>query len=114
PIVPGLTIFFKIMRISTFLLFLFICTLNAEVNSQNSLFTIRKNNVELENIISEIEKQSYYLFIYNKDVNVNQKTSVNISGLPLPDALHTIFDKMDIGYEIDGSYILLSVQEKKK
>lgn len=66
--------FFNIMRITTLLLFVPVFCLFAEkIHSQNVLFTIKKNNVQLEQVFSEIERQSDFLFVYNKNINVNKK-----------------------------------------
>lgn len=67
------------MKITTLLLFVFMFCLYAEnSSSQNVNVTIKRSNTELENVLNEIEKQTDYLFIYNKHVNVNRKVSVNL------------------------------------
>ena len=56
--------FFRIMKITTLLLFMFIFCLHAEnSNSQNISVTIQENDARLENVLNEIEKQTDYLFI---------------------------------------------------
>ena len=55
------------MRITTLLLFVFIFCMHAEnSSSQNVNVTIKRSNTELENVLNDIEKQTDYLFIYNK------------------------------------------------
>ena len=62
------------MRITTLLLFVFIFCMHAEnSSSQNVNVTIKRSNTELENVLNDIEKQTDYLFIYNKFVNVDRK-----------------------------------------
>lgn len=102
------------MKITVLLLFSFIFCLHAEVtHSQNLRFSIRKNNTKLEKVMSEIEQQSNYLFVYNEKVDVNKTVSVNIKNLPLQEALKQLFANTDINYAVDGSYIILSVNEIK-
>lgn len=58
---------FRIMRTSIFLLLFCSFSLMAKnANSQNAKVTINKQDVRLESILSEIESQTNYLFIYKK------------------------------------------------
>ena len=105
--------FFRVMKITTLLLFMFIFCLHAEnSNSQNVSVTIHKNDVRLENVLNEIEKQTDYLFVYNKNVDVDCNVSVFFSKLDLHEALKNIFGGLNIQYEIDGRYVLLSSNKK--
>ena len=101
--------FFRIMRITTLLLFVFIFCMHAEnSNSQNVNVTIKRSNTELENVLNDIEKQTDFLFVYNNFVNVNRKVSVNLKKASLEEVLANLFEGTDVKYSIDGSYILLS------
>jgi len=101
--------FFRIMKITYLLLFVFIFCLHAEnTNSQNLRFTIKRNNIQLEQVLEEIEKQSNYLFVYNKHVNMNQKVSLDMDKKSLKDVLSNLFDGTDVNYSIEGNYIVLS------
>ena len=101
--------FFRIMKITTLLLFVFIFCLHAEnSNSQNISVTIQENDARLENVLNEIEKQTDYLFIYNKYVNVNRKVSIDLNKSSLEEALKNLFDGTNVKYSFDGSYILLT------
>ena len=56
--------FFRIMKITTLLLFMFIFCLHAEnSNSQNISVTIQENDARLEHVLNEIEKQTTYSYI---------------------------------------------------
>ena len=104
--------FFRIMRISAFLLFLFVFCLSAEnTNSQNVNVTLKSNNMELEKVLSEIEKQTDFLFVYNNHVNVTRKVSVNLKKASLEKTLDNLFKGTDVKYSIDGTYILLSTKD---
>ena len=101
--------FFRVMRITTLLLFVFIFCMHAEnSSSQNVNVTIKRSNTELENVLNDIEKQTDYLFIYNKFVNVDRKVSVNLKKASLEEVLANLFAGTDVKYSVDGSYILLS------
>ena len=58
--------------------------------------------------MNDIEKQTDYLFIYNKFVNVDRKVSVNLKKASLEEVLANLFAGTDVKYSVDGSYILLS------
>ena len=62
---------------SLFFLSCAMCAQAETVSSQSIRITLNKNNVRLENILNDIESQTNLLFIYNKNVNVNRKVSVN-------------------------------------
>lgn len=101
--------FFRVMRITTLLLFVFIFCMHAESSSsQNVNVTIKRSNTKLENVLNDIEKQTDYLFIYNKFVNVDRKVSVNLKKASLEEVLANLFTGTDVKYSVDGSYILLS------
>ena len=89
--------FFRVMRITTLLLFVFNFCMHAEnSSSQNVNVTIKRSNTELENVLNDIEKQTDYLFIYNKFVNVDRKVSVNLKKASLEEVLANLFAGTDV------------------
>ena len=76
--------------------------------SLNSLITINKSNATLLDVMGAIEQQSNYLFVYNKDVNVQRNASLNVEDQPLADVLADLFNGSGIRYSVEGSYIMLS------
>lgn len=84
-----------------------ICLQAEMVKSQNVRITLNKSNVRLENILNDIESQTNLLFIYNKNVNVNRKVSIEANNISLEDVLKNLFDH-NVVYKIEGSYIVLS------
>ena len=101
--------FFRIVNITFLFLFSSVFYLRAEkMNPQDVFITVRENNVSIEKVLGEIEKQTDYLFVYNGLVNVNRIVSVNHEKTSLDKVLKELFDKSNIKYVLDGSYILLS------
>lgn len=95
---------------TTFIL-LFACTFcsMAEIGySQNARVTINKRNVALKEVLNEIEKQTDYLFIYNDEVNTNEKVSVKAKQNAVANVLNTLLEKKDIKYSMEGNHIILS------
>lgn len=94
------------------LLFVLIFCLRAEIStSQNVLITLTKNNSVLEQVLSEIEKQSDYLFVYNKHVNVHRNVTLNVQQMSLTETLNKLFEGTNVQYQLEGSYILLSTKK---
>ncbi len=99
---------FKIMRISTFLLFLCaFCAMAENSVSQNARVNIRKNNIPLEELLSEIETQTDYLFVYNDEINASEKISTNVKNKPVKEVLSQILGDADINYTMEGNHIIL-------
>lgn len=104
---------YRIMKLTTLLLFISVFCLFAEnTNSQNARVSINKKNTQLESILNEIEKQTDFLFVYNKQVDVNRKVSIKNDNSALSDVLDNLFKGTDVYYVVEGSYIILSVASK--
>lgn len=105
--------FFRVMKLTTACSLALAFSLHAgNTNSQTVKVTVKQNNVELENILTDIEKQTDYLFVYDKYVNVNRKVSVNSNKKPLEEVLEQLFDGTDVKFAVDGAYIILSPNTK--
>lgn len=101
--------FFRIMKITTLLLFVGIISIYAEDSfSQNARVTINKRNTSLEKVLNEIEKQTDYLFIYNDQVETNRKVSIDVDTKPVNQVLSNLFKNTDVAYAMEGSHIILS------
>lgn len=91
------------------LLCLFSLPVQAKAKQANhSTITLKKSDVELLSIMGDIEKQSSYLFVYNDDVNVQRKASIQVESKPLDEVLNQLFRNTNTKYAIEGSYIMLS------
>lgn len=85
---PQLTLLFRIMRISIFFLFFCAFSLMAKnSHSQNARVTINRTNAQLEAILSEIESQTDYLFIYKENVNVEARKSIRVDNAKVADGI---------------------------
>lgn len=67
----------------------------------------------MERVMNEIEKQTNYLFLSNKDVDINSIVTVNVKERPLSEALTQMVRGLDVAYKFDGKYILLSKVNRK-
>ena len=97
------------MRITTFLLLVCVfCSFAENTHSQNARVSISKRNAQLEEILTEIESQTDYLFIYNNQVDVNRKVSVKVKNEPVSAVLKSILKNSDIDFEMEGTHIVLT------
>lgn len=79
---------------------------------QNNKVNLKIENASIKQVLSMIEDQSNYFFIYNgKLVDVDRKITINIDNQSINDVLKEIFQGTNIKYEIDNRQILLSGME---
>lgn len=101
------------MKLTCALLFAASLGVYATGNAQTMRVNIQVDNVSTEKVLSEIEKQTDYLFIYNKkEVDLKRRTSVNAINKTTAEVLSTIFEGTDIIYAIEGENIMLMRKEK--
>lgn len=103
----------RTMKLTCALLFAASLGVYATGNAQTMRVNIQVDNVSTEKVLSEIEKQTDYLFIYNKkEVDLKRRTSVNAINKTTAEVLSTIFEGTDIIYAIEGENIMLMRKEK--
>ncbi len=75
--------------------------------------TLTRSNAKLETILTELEKQTGYNFIYNTDmVNSAKAVSVSVNKASLKDVLDQCFDNQNLSYNINGNTVV--IVEKRK
>lgn len=105
--------FYRIMKVSFFLLFVCVCQLFAtNTKAQNTTINIQANTVSIGQLISEIEKQTDFLVVFsNREVDLNREVKIQSKSGTVFNFLNNAFDKTDISYGIENSYIILSKQK---
>ncbi len=96
-------LFAYVLAISFFLI-------NLPLHAQNIRVTIKMQDVPMESVMNEIEKQTKYLFISNNDIDIKRKITVNVQDKSVNDALAQMVKGTDVSYKISNSNILLSKQ----
>lgn len=76
--------------------------------AQDKRVTIHRSNAEIMQVMSDIEKQTDYLFIYNQDVNVKIRRTVKADRQKVSTVLDNLFAGTNISYELKGKHILLT------
>ena len=97
------------MKMIVLFLFVFISGVFAgNANSQETKVSISKINKPIREILGEIERQTDYLFVYSeKEVDVNQRKTVNVSQQRVADVLSSLFRSTNVGYAMEGHNIML-------
>lgn len=80
------------------------------IHAQNIRVTIKMQDVPMDSVMNEIEKQTKYLFISDREIDSKRKISINIQDKPVGEALEQMVKGTDIAYKISNSNILLSKQ----
>ena len=76
--------------------------------AQRVAVTLKATDAPLEQVLDAIEKQTTYLFVYDKSVDVTRRVSVDVDNMPLGTVLSTLFGSTDISYAVENSSIVLS------
>lgn len=71
------------------------------------------SNAHLEDILSEIESQTDYLFIYNNQVDINKKRSIKVKNKPVSEVLDNLLRNMGVNYAMEGTHIVLTQKTEK-
>lgn len=98
------------MKITIVALFTCIYTLFAvEANSQNAKVSIQANAFSIQKVISEIEKQTDYLFVYDKnEVDVNREVTIKVKNQTVSEVLNKVFAGTGVAYKVVGKNITLA------
>jgi TonB-linked SusC/RagA family outer membrane protein len=97
------------MKLTFFILILFASVLFAtESHSQIVKVTITAKSSSFSEILSEIERQTDYLFVYDKsDIDIHRKISLEAADETVAEVLTSILRNTDIVYAMEGTNIML-------
>jgi TonB-linked SusC/RagA family outer membrane protein len=104
---------FKVMRNTILLLLLSVFQVFAGNSySQNTTLSLDLKDVQVKDILSAIEDQSEFYFLYNsKLVDVNNKTSLIAKEERIDDILDQLFHDTDVKYMVFDRQIILTRQD---
>ncbi|GAO44642.1 putative TonB-dependent receptor [Flavihumibacter petaseus NBRC 106054] len=75
---------------------------------QYGTVSVNCKDKDLRWVIQQLEKQTTLLFVYSDDaIDLGRKMNVRLKDAPLESALRTIFEPLNITYELSGKNILL-------
>ena len=82
--------------------------------AQTARFTIHLENVPMEQVVNEIEAQSRYLFLFNKDIDSRRIiVSVHAENQTITQILPSLFKDTGLDYTIEGMSVLVTKRSEK-
>ena len=76
---------------------------------------MKHRNVQLETVLTDIESQTDYLFLYNgNQIDVTQNVSVNAKNMPVSQVLNDLFSDSQVNYVMEGTHIVLLADRADK
>lgn len=116
----------KACRIGWICLFFLLCsishTFGSASYSQIATLTLQLDNVPVEEVLDQIENQTEFRFMYNKNlIDVDRKVTIHVEKENITDVLNTLFTSRGVHYSINNRQIVLmqktdttgSLQQKK-
>lgn len=102
--------FFRIMRISIFLLFVSTLQLLAvSSEAQNAIISLSTNHLTVDRLISEIEDQTDYYVVYSiREIDTQKEVRFQSRSGKVSDYLKDAFADSNVKYEFENNYIVLS------
>lgn len=102
--------FLQIMRLTIFLFFLgFVEVLASNSLAQTTKLSLDVKNSSIESALQDIEKQSDFRFIYNKEkVDVDSHVNVQLRDKSVIEVLDVLFQNKSINYTFFGKNIVLA------
>ena len=109
--IPCMKQIFRIMKLTTVLLFSLFFQLSATVFSQtNGKLNLKAENETISNILKTIEEQTEFRFLYNSNnIDVNRKTDIDCQSKNVEEVLQLLFAGTDVTYRtFNTNYVLFS------
>ena len=102
--------YFRIMRVSLFMLFVCIFQLMAtNTEAQNAIMKLETNVISIGQLINQIEKQTDYLVVFrNREIDTERTIRVQEKSGKVISYLKDALEVTDISYVFTNKYILLS------
>lgn len=94
------------------LLFLFICLFVFTGYAQTTSITLEMKNNTLKEIARTVETKCNYTFVFNENLNMEQRKDISIYQMPIDGTLKQIFGGTGISWQIEGSHIILNKAKK--
>ena len=107
---PGLKNLLRIMKLTTFFILIsVVCVFASETYSQSKKLNLNMKNVTVKEVLSAIENQSEFRFMYSRKViDVNREVAIKEENSKIEDALKSLFAGTDVEYTIKDRIIVLS------
>lgn len=115
--IPGMKQIFRVMKLTTFLLFVILFQASAAVFSQNSQqVSLKAENETINNILKTIEEETPYTFMFNKtNIDVDRRININCELKNIEDVLDVLFEGTSVKYRsFSNNYVLFTENNDSK
>ncbi|HEY4787500.1 MAG TPA: SusC/RagA family TonB-linked outer membrane protein [Bacteroidales bacterium] len=104
------------MKLTTLLLLISVGQMLAVgVYSQKAKVSIKVESSSIEDVLDKIEKQTAYLFFYNKkEIDTEKRVTLSVTNQSVSDVLSTIFNGTNVNYNMVSDYIVLTKSKDTK
>lgn len=103
---------------SVLLLFLGVNSVEAAENavgySQTKRLTLCLDNMKIEDVFREIERNSEYIFFYSDEVNVNKPVAVNVKDQTIHAIMEQVLKNTNYVYTVSDRQVFVKVSETPK
>jgi len=107
-LIKGLRKMMLMMKLTTFLLLVFVMHLSASVYSQRTKLSIDMRGQSIKEVLQTIESQTDFRFIYeNEKVNLDSKVNLQVEQKSVEDILKMLFVDRGIQYSITRNNLIL-------
>ncbi len=109
--IPCMNQIFRIMKLTSFLLFAMFFQVSAGVFSQNNgQLSLKAEKESVSQILKLIEDQSEYRFLYNSsNIDVERKANINCSSKSIEEVLKLLFEGTDVKFRsFRSNYVLFT------
>src|SRR5665647_541023 len=103
----------RIMKLTSFLIFVALVQATASVYSQTTLLSLNMKNASLKEVFREIEKQSEFTFLYNDaKINVNKEVNVDFQSGKVEDILNQVLSGTGIAFVVIDKQVVLAGKDQ--
>lgn len=105
----------KIMKLSTFLFFVCVFSLSANVNVFSQRVTLNVEDAELREVFRSLREQTGCMITYSEDKVDSEriKVTANLENVDLKEALDQILGDLPYSYSIEGQRVFIIPSQKK-
>lgn len=104
-----------IMRLTIFLIFLFVFRVTGSVYSQQTRFNLKMENASLEDVFRAIKEKSEFDFFYKTDqIPAAKRVTVDMKNAQVERILDNVLEGTDLGYHVLDQDIVISSRTDAK
>lgn len=104
-LVPDFT---KCMSLTIFLTISGYAAADTELTyAEQTCFTISMEDQTMKTVVSWIEKNSQFIFIYDTDIDLSRRVDINVQNRPVEDILKQLFEGTDLKYYIRNRQVII-------